>query len=212
MKYEDLINAHRKYHKVWPYDDLYDDARKIGWERIGEEWTAVFSFLNSWGRCRVEYSKRFPEVYTQCMPYIKALKDERLEYVDFNKIKVVNDERLRISHVIHHVFDVLMNEVGGRFGAVATSKLLHIALPDLFVMWDNAISNGYDVKMTGYSYAYKFMPRMKDELEEAIDDFIKHHPCSRDEAIGRIRKEANNESIPKLIDEYNWLHYTKQLI
>jgi len=101
--------------------------------------------------------------------------------------------RLRISHVIHHVFDVLTNEVGGRFGAVATSKLLHIALPDLFVMWDNAISDGYDVKMTGYSYAYKFMPRMKDELEEAIDDFIKHHPCSRDEAIGRIRKEANNE-------------------
>jgi len=212
MKYEDLINTHRKYHEVWPYDELYDDARKIGWERIGEEWAAVFSFLNSWGRCRVEYSAGFSEVYTRCMPYLKALEDERLEYVDFNKIKVVDDERLRISRIIHHVFDVLTNEVGGRFGAVAASKLLHIALPNLFVMWDNAISNGYGIKMTGYSYAYKFMPRMKDEFEEAINDFIKRHLCSRDEAISRIRKEANNEPIPKLIDEYNWLRYTKQLV
>ena len=50
MKYEDLINAHRKYHKVWPYDKLYDAARRIGWERIGKEWAGVFSFFKQAGQ------------------------------------------------------------------------------------------------------------------------------------------------------------------
>jgi hypothetical protein len=81
-------------------------------------------------------------------------------------------------------------------------------------MWDNSICfevyEKLNMKLNGYSYAYIFMPRMKQKLEEAIDSCMKAKGLSRIDAIQWLLSEIEkthktSRSLAKALDEYNWL-------
>ena len=58
-------------------------------------------------------------------------------------------------------------------------------------------------------YALDFLPKMQKELLEAIETCMEQEKLERDEAIKYIRQECGNETLPKLIDEHNYVIHTK---
>ena len=83
--------------------------------------------------------------------------------------------------------------------------------PKLFVMWDNDICAGYLLSLSASSYAYRFMPLMKQEINEAVNTYMKNQNCNRNTAIKEIMQTCDGKTLAKLVDEYNWIKYRKRL-
>ena len=60
-------------------------------------------------------------------------------------------------------------------------------------------------------YALDFLPKMQNELFEAIDTCMGEEKLEREEAIKYIRQECGNETLPKLIDELNYVTHTRTI-
>ena len=87
----------------------------------------------------------------------------------------------------------------------ATSKILHIINPELFVMWDRAIISGYG----GYNrrlFYTDFLRRMQKLANYAINQIGKDCDVSRDKAIARLR--CDGHTLAKTLDEYNYVKFT----
>lgn len=77
-----------------------------------------------------------------------------------------------------------------RVGPTATSKVLHLVIPDLFMMWDSKIRKTYGFKDSGVEYV-RFLVNMQNWIKK----------------LGTIVKNLQaqyGKPLTKLIDEYNW--------
>ena len=87
----------------------------------------------------------------------------------------------------------------------AASKILHIANPELFVMWDRAIIRGYG----GYNrrlFYTDFLRRMQRLANYAICQIEKECDVSREDAIESLKCEGH--TLAKALDEYNYVKFT----
>lgn len=77
-------------------------------------------------------------------PYYQALT--RFELVNSNFLGATSlmAQSVPISHIITRTYEEYC-AIKPKFGRVPASKLMHMALPDLLIMWDNAIIEGYRV-------------------------------------------------------------------
>jgi len=79
-------------------------------------------------------------------------------------------------------------------GSTTSSKVLHLCCPDLFVMWDADMRNGYE-KWEGNGKDYfqflKDMQKLWNALNETIEELQR-----------KYGKRAT-----RLIDEYNWIEF-----
>ena len=172
--------------------------------------------MNKWG-CRIGPEEIHDIVAKgikgRCMeaaPFFKALDEETLEDIDFDQTKQASFRRLSNYRIIHQVFS-LFCDIGHRFRWTATSKVLHMINPKLFVMWDNDICAGCLLALNAASYSYKFMPSMQREINEAISTYMKDHNSNRITAIKEVMSVCDGKTLAKLVDEYNWIKYTKKL-
>jgi len=220
LNYKELFEKHKLFRD---YDDIwYDVSReKTDWQNlqiltIEEMKNGVIWFLNKWG-CRIGPQRTHDIVAKgikgrslETAPFLEALNDETLGDINFDKTKEVGHRKLSNSKIIHHVFSMFC-DIGYRFRWVATSKVLHMINPKLFVMWDNDICAGYLLSLSASSYAYRFMPLMKQEVNEAVNTCMKNQNCNRNTAIKEIMQTCDGKTLAKLVDEYNWIKYRKRL-
>ena len=52
---------------------------------------------------------------------------------------------------------------------------------------------------------------MQSELNKAIESCMKDKWMKREDTIAYIREQTNEATLPKLIDEYNYMKFTKEL-
>jgi hypothetical protein len=98
-----------------------------------------------------------------------------------------------------------------RYESTDASKILHAIIPNLFVMWDDKIRSAIvGEERDGRCYAFMFLPKMQGAAKEYLDSFIKENGGNYKSAALQISKMADNYSLPKLIDEYNYVRYTKR--
>jgi hypothetical protein len=220
MHYEELFEKHKLFKD---YDDKwYNISReKTDWENlhnlsVKEIKDEVIWFLNKWG-CRIGPQRAYDIVAKgikgrsiAARPFLEVLNEETLEDINFDKMKEVGRRQLSNFRIIHHIFSMFC-DIRYRFRWVATSKVLHMIIPKLFVMWDNDICAGYLLSPSASSYAYKFMPLMKQEANEAIVTYMNDNRCDRKTAIEEITSACDGKSIAKLVDEYNWIRFRKKL-
>lgn len=86
-----------------------------------------------------------------------------------------------------------------QMGAACASKILHLMIPSLFVMWDNPIKKHYGVSYGAYmTRMHKFGRRLWEELapEEAKGDLEAYLQHRLDYPV--------RKSLAKYIDEYHW--------
>ena len=210
MYYKDLFIGHKAFWKIErraKYYDIYMKEQK-NWEKwpdsvSTDEIEKLMQFIPKWDpNFRSKNPTRFAEIFQQILPTVKELYNEKLENARFNS---------EYLQKINGIFDK-MAKYRRRYESTDSSKILHTILPNLIVMWDPKIRLGIlgnENKKKGSMYALDFLPKMQKELQEAIDTCMKEEKLEREETIKYIRQECGNENLPKLIDELNYVTYTR---
>ena len=216
MDYIQLSNGVKYYNdKFLHWNTSYERLRKIGdwyWlhlEELSEEKarTEVIDFLNKW-LCRTNCNtsslmhaiSRLPNLY-------KALIDESIESIDLGRMKTVDERQMTNQEIIRKIMNTLL-DVRDKFGPVPASKLMHMALPNLFMMWDSGIREKYNLG-TSYApthslYYVRFLKLMQIQLTHAITTCSKHFNIDFRGALLKIRKEDSNATLTRIADKYNF--------
>ena len=210
MYYGDLFIGHKAFWKIERSAKHYDIYMKElkNWEKWPDsvsidEIEKLMQFVPKWDMpFRRKNPTRFADIFKQILPTIKELKDEKLENAKFTS---------EYLQKIRAIFDKVA-KCQARYESTDGSKILHTILPHLIVMWDRNIRQGIlgnENKKKGSMYALDFLPKMQNELFEAIGTCMEEEKLEQEEAIKYIRQECGNETLPKLIDEYNYVIHTK---
>jgi len=210
MYYRDLFTGHKAFWRIERRAKHYGIyMREVkNWEKWPDsvsiyEIEKLLQFIPKWnGHFRCKNPTRFAEIFKQILPTIREFKDEKLENSKFTseylqKIRVIFDKVAKCQ---------------GRYQSTDCSKILHTIIPHLIVTWDRKIRLGIlgkENKKKGSMYALDFLPKMQKELFEAISTCMTEKKLEREEAIKYIRQECGNETLPKLIDEHNYVIHTK---
>jgi len=82
--------------------------------------------------------------------------------------------------------------------STATSKVLHLCCPDLFVMWDANIRCGYRKRKGDGQEYFEFLCKMKEDFLNRLSDVVK-----------QLEKQYKLKPT-RLIDLYNWAKFSER--
>lgn len=141
------------------------------------------------------------------LPVLKEVLPKLNNLRGKNILNVCLDEEIdgeRTADLICRSFKKLANCSNNQNEATATSKILHIIYPDLFLMWDRAIRCGYG----GYDWIWytDFLRRMQMLANLAVEQAMNERCCSRDQAIKLLT--CGEHTLAKTLDEYNYVKFT----
>lgn len=228
-------------------DDVYiDTLLKLEGNDIadGKTGKTIVEFLNKW-RTRVPnaFESKIDEWYNEtACNLLETLKYKSIDNVDFEEDKVEETIKKLYTSLSKLQVNIKKNETPFKreLGKVAAGKVLHLLIPELFVAWDNPISEHYGVgnnkNETSEEYI-KFLKKMKclvlslRSLREDEEKFLseqlihireKHKKVIKNETENQnILKTENNKyveflrskrkTIAKFVDEYNWIAFTKKV-
>ncbi len=208
MSYEDIRTGSQLYHVnpgAWDhtYDSYLRDKRQALWDSGAidlKEAARLIRFANQW-------SSRSPLTPEQLMPAINAVLPSLNLLADQDLLQVDLGSSVRgkaTVGVIREAFDTIAR-CGDRYESTATSKMLHMINPNLFVMWDAGIKaylkvNGRD----GAAYANIFLPGAQRLARDAVRDCTAAKGLSDAEAVRYLC--PCGQTLAKVIDERNWQH------
>jgi len=218
--YQELIEAceefegdEEAYNEAWVLARKFVDWKNLDKLPLQEIENRVILFLNQWA-CRLpkdrRLARRLQDVYRQSVPFLETLNGEAIQDFDFDQKKKVEGNEHRNSEIMLKVFQNFYL-TGHKFRDVAASKVLHMINPHLFVMWDTSICKAYGVKKSPSGYVYEFIPLMKKKANEVIDSYMEDKKCSREKAVKALNEFRPLKTLAKLLDEYNYIKYTRQL-
>jgi hypothetical protein len=209
LDYKKLIEADNLYYHIEPRGLNYDGyMKRKNWDAwlspsvpFGEV-ELLFGFIKSWDRFFQGDKDLFLEIYKEIFPLINRVRNDKIEETVFS------DE---LATEIRRAFDRVADCTGGgRYESTDASKILHTLVPGFFIMWDDKIKNEtVQGGSNGAVYALKFLPKMQRELNEAIGSCMKHRQISRADATRNICDACHGNTLAKLVDEYNYVKYTK---
>lgn len=176
------------------YEECVKELSNVRLSQLSEdhEIRILRPFLLTWGTMGRVLGYQGVEVLRE------NLKDvgERIE--PFRKEDLLSGDLDELRELVVQLFDEIR---GMRFksrrgearkvGSTATSKILHLTCPDLFVMWDSAVRRGYrKFKGDGEDY-FEFLKEMKALWIEQ-------------ESIIKELQQRYGKRATKIIDQYNW--------
>lgn len=233
MHYMDLILAHEAFYshpatkeKAILYDRymMQKDEKKWANTVPKSEVSELFAFIKKWDLHFQGDPQEFEKIYEEISPIIRDLKPLKFENVDFEDDELVRKiDRVfkRVAEcsgkhetVCARVFDdeIVLETVEKvrRYEFTDSSKILHTMLPHLIVMWERDIRKGIlgnANRKWETVYTWEFLPKMQRELKQAIETCRRERNLSRQDAIRYIRQKCDDKTLPKLIDEYNYMVY-----
>ena len=210
IQYKQLIETHHLFHEVenraidystyWCYKDWKNWLKpNISTSEI----KTLFNFVKKWDRFFRGDIELFQKKYPKILSIIEKLKDEQIESAKFTDALKKN---------VRDVFDLVANcGLYNRYESTGASIILHMILPNFFVTWDKKIkSKLVGGGRLGAVYAFRFLPQMQFELNNAIETCMKDKWMKLEDAIVYIKKQTNEATLPNLIDEYNYMKFTKE--
>jgi len=183
--------------------------------RLAEE--IIDGFLNPWG-CRIPSpdSERGSETVIDLRKmaplheYYAALSRFKIEEVDFQGTTTLlganKDESSRSC--INYIYSRFRQVKG--FGPTVASKLMYMAIPDLFVMCDRGIIQRHcipkeklpEIKGKKISYV-AFLILMQENIRHIIETHPRASDLKPREVIQDIRAQHNSLPLPRLLDMAN---------
>ena len=208
--YTDLLKAHKIYISSdiegrWKFYDTYmKDKDPEVWFKSGDiplkEGLFLFGFIHSWDPNFQGDLAKFLKIYKGTFSILKEFERKTIIKVDLSA---------QVKNHISGIFDRIANcPRKRRFESTDASKILHTIIPELFVMWDDKIRKEIvgDAK-DGRCYAFEFLPKMQESAKQYLDSYIKEKGGNYESAILQISEMADNYTLAKLIDEYNYVRY-----
>jgi len=148
----------------------------------GFEIEAFLFILSTWNFATFRYAMKdfdligFKQIVEDLKPYFEKFKGKSIESINFDNYE---DE-------IKYIFQELSNIKGIQY--TGASKLMHLTIPEVFVMWDAYIRKAWGLRYGKSDDYFNFLKKMQEEFK----DF----------------KKSKNRTLAKLIDEYNYVKYT----
>lgn len=133
-------------------DNYWLHLERMSEAELGEK--IITRFLNTpeW-MCRIhkpdstkgkEVLRNLKRTVDRLPEYYAALESLRIEDTDFQAVTFLKGTQVPVLLVVAEIYATFC-EIIPRFGPVSASKLMHMALPNLFIMWDDAIIKEYHV-------------------------------------------------------------------
>jgi len=145
--------------------------------------TEAFLFiLSTWNFAIFRYVMKdfnlqnFKQVVQNLKPYFNKFKGASIETIDLD----------RHERDIKHIFTELSDIKGVQY--TGASKLMHLTVPEVFIMWDGYIRKALGFKKGNAEDYFNFLKLMQKEFK----GFTKN----------------KNRTMAKCIDEYNYVKYT----
>jgi len=214
--YQELMN------KTVFLNDLRNNPQNLTIQNIRKE--LITGFLNRW-KCRVINSNQsassIKNQLINLLPFLHNLNGLDITTCDFNKIFNIQQKNYTAQQIIYCLYKGYRN-LGYRFGPTATSKLLHVLQPDLFVMWDGEIIKYYKRLKIGVSSSYQgyfnYLLEMQNIAQQISLNFNqasltpkKLPNQSLENYLSVNMGYSPTKSIAKYIDEYNWVTITNNV-
>jgi len=213
--YTDLLKAHKFFIEAegrFKFYDAYMKAREPNtWLKSPDaplkEGLLLFGWVLSWEPYFQGVLTQFYENYKDRFLEVKRLENETIVTIDFSE---------GVKESISGIFEKCASYIyrrKERFESTCSSKILHVILPELFVMWDDKIRLGIlggRNKKYGRDYAYEFLPKMQKFAKQFLDTYIEENGGDYDDASRQISQIADGYTLAKLVDELNYLRFTKR--
>jgi hypothetical protein len=215
--YMDLIKTHRilvNEEGRFKFYTAYMDSRKPNaWLESPyvplKEALLLFGWVHSWDPNYEAELLKFLTEYERIFPLMKSFESRTIIDMEFKK-----QARAAIAQVFDSLAKCCRTK---RFESTDTSKAMHGMIPELFVMWDDKIKKGIlGIKGTGSGreydgacYANEFLPLMQSMAKQFLDSFVQKHGGDYGNACKAISKMTDGYTLAKLIDEFNYLRFTK---
>ena len=148
----------------------------------GFETEAFLFILSTWNFALFRYAmkefdlNKFKEIVKGLKPFFDKFKDKSIETINLQDYK----------EDIKYIFDTLSKIDGVKY--TGTSKLMHLTIPEVFVMWDAYIRKGWCFKGSNSEDYFNFMKKMQNEFKGL--------------------KGKDGRTLAKCIDEYNYVKFT----
>lgn len=196
-------------------EQLEDVRRDVGKLKLKEHVLDVIRiFLLQWGQmARAIEREKSPTDWDKLTKNIRSQKNAFQGLVGKDLLNINFDEVAGDIECIYNKLAEVRN-----IGATATSKILHLLNPDVFVMWDGEIIRTYrkkydKVRANAKGYV-EFLKAVQREVKEAIEEEAKRSGKSEKQIVEEIctnlpskklGPEYSRKSLAKLVDEYNWM-------
>lgn len=211
MNYQDLLLAHGAFYtyenRAEYYDNYLSKKDKQLWSQSELPYDKIeklFAFITRWDHHFSGDKVLFKKTYRKLFPLFMEL--EKYSFIDID----LSDNKIR--NYITQIFDgIAQCNRRDRYESTDASKIIHTINPELFIMWDRRIRNGIlgDPKpKPGNIYVGDFLTEMKQELRDLLDTCTSNSSYNKNEAIEALKTVCGGKTIPKLIDEYNYMTYT----
>lgn len=214
--YMDLVQAHKLYNNLegrYKFYDTYMEARTPNaWLNSPDvplkDGLLLFGWVHSWDPNYEGDLIKFLEIHADIFPALK-----NFEHRTIADISLTTDA----INSLCIIFDRIANCCRGRrFESTDTSKILHAMIPELFVMWDDKIKKGvigirnsareYD----GRCYANEYLPKMQKFAKRILSSYVAENGGDYKNAYMQVTQMFDGITLAKLIDELNYLRFTKQ--
>jgi hypothetical protein len=159
----------------------------------------IIRFLEIWG-VRIAVNISEDELCSKINELKQQLEQLNLEPKQLEQFKVNLDD---LGQWIRKAFDQICSV---RYvGPTSASKILHLLLPGLFVMWDKYIAEEFRVEMNSQGYL-EFLRKSQDTLRSLMNDYRNRGLENPEYELYR----KYGKPLTKLLDEYNWLTITRK--
>jgi len=222
-----LLRGCKKFFEIEPRDIIYLVSRKLILENPESNYhimAGIKVLLLTWNAV---YLQRQPEKVKRSLEddILKAYRKSKddFDYLAEERLETVDLRDPDISGKIKNIFQIFR-----RFRSIETtgaSKAIHLINPVLFMMWDYEIKTNYHRIHPFFRYKaetpaecyFQFMNNMQEVArailtQKPIDEIWKKHPIHiKDPEVIKIFSEAAMKSLPKMLDECNYVKFRRGL-
>ena len=211
LTWELLGEAHKKYLEEEPRDAMYKVSMRLiehDWENDKEISEALGVLLLTWNSAFYRYGNLNFDLIQDA---VSVTKDKLSELRKRSIVTCKEDERGKIEEVYQKLIFALKktgkigkkNEGEELYSPVSAAKALHLLCPNFFPIWDDTIAIEYGCKWHDTTLSF-------DKYWKFIG--ITASQITKLESEKNIERQENQPATLKLVDEYNYMHFTKDKI
>ncbi len=148
----------------------------------GFETEAFLFILSTWNFATFRYAMKdfdlnnFKQVVKSLKPYFEKFNGQTIEKINLNDYE--SD--------IKYIFETLSKINGIQY--TGASKLMHLTIPEVFIMWDGYIRKEWGFKKGNAEDYFNFLKKMQQEFKGV--------------------HKGKERTLAKCIDEYNYVKFT----
>ena len=211
LTWELLGEGHKKYLEEEPRDAMYKVSMRLieqNWEKDEEISEALGVLLLTWNSAFYRYGNLNFDLIQEA---ISKNKNRLYKLRQRSILTYSEDEMGEIEEIYKQLLVALKNtgKTGNKnegeetYSPVSVAKALHLLCPSFFPLWDDKIAVGYGCRwynsILSFDKYWKFIGITASQVNKL-------------ESERRAERHKIQPGTLKLVDEYNYIHFTKQKI